>query len=113
VNSPYSIAGATYFGTNRPTPNANSCTGNLGQARAYKFPLFCTGTPESIVLDSGGMPPSPVGGLVTIKVDGVDKVVPFIIGAGKGGSPFEAERPRPPIPPVRTRNFWKIDNSNR
>jgi len=116
VNSPYSIAGNTYFGTNRPTPSTNSCTGNLGQARTYVFPLFCRANPtppKSIVLDSGGMPPSPVGGLVTITVDGVDRVVPFIIGAGTGGSPFEAERPRPPIPPVRTRQYWKIDNSNR
>lgn len=114
VNSPFSIAGATYFGTNRPTPNANSCAGNLGEARSYIFPLFCQGTPRVVLLDSGGMPPSPVGGLVkVIDAKGEEIVVPFIIGAGTGGSPFEAERPRPPIPPIRTRQFWRIDNSNR
>lgn len=113
VNSPFSIAGATYFGTNRPTPSASSCTGNLGEAKSYRFPLFCQGEPKSVVLDSGGMPPSPVGGLVAIDDNGVEKIVPFIIGAGTGGSPFEAERPRPPIPPVRRRHFWNIDNQNR
>ncbi len=114
VNSPYSVAGVTYFGTNRPTPPAaNSCKANLGEARAYRFPLFCQGTPEAVVLDSGGMPPSPVGGIVTVNVNGSEVAVPFVIGAGTGGSPFEAERPRPPISPVRTRSFWKINNSNR
>ncbi len=114
VNSPFTIAGATYFGTNRPTPPAPGvCTANLGEAKSYRFPLFCKGTPQSTTLVSGGLPPTPVGGLVAIDVNGEEVVVPFIIGAGTGGSPFEAERPNPVITPVRTRHFWRIENSNR
>lgn len=112
VNTPFTIAGATYFGTNRPTPSDASCTGSRGQARTYRFPLFC-GVPQSVILSGGGMPPSPVGGLVNMTVNGSSRLVPFLIGSGAGASPFEAERPRPPISPARKRNFWHINDTNR
>jgi type IV pilus assembly protein PilY1 len=113
VNTPFTIAGATYFGTNRPTPDSKSCTGTRGQARTYAFPLFC-GVPRGVVLEGGGIPPSPVGGLVNITAaDGSDTLVPFVIGSGAGRSPFEAERPRPPITPTRKRNYWQIHDGNR
>lgn len=112
VNTPFTIAGATYFGTNRPTPSDNTCTGSLGQARTYQFPLFC-GVPKAAVLSTGGMPPSPVGGLVNMVIDGKTTLVPFLIGSGTGSSPFEATRPRPPITPVRKRNFWHVTDGNR
>lgn len=113
VNAPFSIAGATYFGTNRPKPaSATSCSADLGQAFTYQFPLFCSvpKPPTSIV--GGGMPPSPVGGIVTIDIDGVPTQKPFIIG-GSGPSPFDVDEPKPPVPPIRTRQTWRIDNSNR
>jgi type IV pilus assembly protein PilY1 len=113
VNTPFTIAGATYFGTNRPTPDATSCNGSRGQARTYQFPLFC-GVPKGVVLEGGGIPPSPVGGLVDItKADGSHSLVPFVIGSGAGRSPFQAARPRPPITPARKRNYWHIDDGNR
>jgi type IV pilus assembly protein PilY1 len=131
VNTPFTIAGATYFGTNRPTPALGSCTGSRGQARTYQFPLFC-GVPRTVILAGGGMPPSPVGGLVSISVNGRTRLVPFLIGGGGitrtgfdpnqpgsmlggglGGSAFDAERVRPPISPVRKRNFWQITDGNR
>jgi type IV pilus assembly protein PilY1 len=86
VNAPYSIAGVTYFGTNRPTPSATSCTGSLGEAKAYQFPLFC-GMPTNTTLATGGLPPSPVGGFIQVtKSDGTTVTVPFVIGSGMSTS---------------------------
>jgi type IV pilus assembly protein PilY1 len=114
VNAPFSIAGTTYFGTNRPTPaGAASCTADLGEAHAYAFPLFCT-APRVTRLVGGGLPPSPVGGIVEIDTgDGKPILVPFIIGGGAGGSAFKPERATPAISPVRTRLNWHINNANR
>lgn len=104
VNNPLTIAGVTYFGTNKPMPAAaNACVGSLGEARSYRFPVFCQ-MPSSTRLNNGGYPPSPVGGLVT--VDG--ELVPFVIGGGAGNSAFEAERPKPTIEPARSRTFWRV-----
>jgi hypothetical protein len=59
VNAPFTIAGATYFGTNRPKPaNANSCSADLGEAYAYKFPLFCSLPPNPNMIVGGGLLPS-------------------------------------------------------
>jgi type IV pilus assembly protein PilY1 len=113
VNAPFTIAGATYFGTNRPPPaNANACSANLGEAYAYKFPLFCEVPAKPSQILGGGLPPSPVGGIVTIDIGGVPTQVPFLIG-GSGPSAFDVAEPKPPIPPIRTRQHWRIDNSNR
>lgn len=111
VNAPFSIAGATYFGTNRPRrSNQNMCAADLGEAFSYQFPLFCGVPSAPTALASGGLPPSPVGGIVTINVNGVDRQVPFLIG-GTGPSSFDVKEPKPPIPPVRTRQSWRIDNN--
>lgn len=113
VNTPLSIAGVTYFGTNKPaTSTSNSCNASLGEARAYQVPLFC-GVPKSSEIISGGYPPSPVGGLVNIKNDqDVDELVPFVIGSGIStnpkGSAFEALRPKPIIPASRKKDFWRV-----
>ncbi|MEO7852130.1 MAG: PilC/PilY family type IV pilus protein [Rubrivivax sp.] len=114
VNAPFTIAGATYFGTNRPKPaSSTSCSADLGEAYAYKFPLFCGVPAKPTQIIGGGLPPSPVGGIVTINVNGVDVKMPFIIGSGEGGSSFKPGEPKPPIPPIRTRLHWRIDNTNR
>jgi type IV pilus assembly protein PilY1 len=113
VNAPFSIAGATYFGTNRPKPaNSTSCNADLGEAYAYKFPLFCGVPSKPNALTGGGMPPSPVGGIVTISVNGEDRKMPFLIG-GTGPSAFTPSQPKPPVPPIRNRQYWRIDNTNR
>jgi type IV pilus assembly protein PilY1 len=113
VNAPFSIAGATYFGTNRPKPtDAKSCSADLGQAFTYQFPLFCGVPKPPTVIVGGGLPPSPVGGIVTIDIDGVPTQKPFLIG-GSGPSPFDVNEPKPPIPPIRTRQSWRIDNRSR
>ena len=81
VTTPLTIAGVTYFSTYQAKPNANisSCP-NLGTARAYQID-FQTGTrlpdrPLTQTFLSQGIPPSPVGGLVSIN----GKTVPFVIG---------------------------------
>jgi type IV pilus assembly protein PilY1 len=118
VNAPTTVAGVTYFGTNRPTPKDTlSCRAGLGDAYAYRFPLFCA-APNSTKLETGGLPPSPVAGIVELETIGPDgqkvkKREPFIIGAGTSGSPFVPENPKPPVPPVRKRLHWYIDNANR
>lgn len=110
VNTPFSIAGTTYFGTNTPiAPTVTdgtedeSCKGSLGAARAYNMDLFCA-VPRSYEITSGGYPPSPVGGLVTI--DG--ELTPFVIGAGNTKSAFEAKKPTPTVESIRKKNYWKI-----
>jgi type IV pilus assembly protein PilY1 len=114
VNQPFTIAGTTYFGTNRPKPaNVTSCSADLGEAYSYKFPLFCGAPAAPVKLVGGGLPPSPVGGLVEMTVNGQVVKVPFVIGAGEGGSPFRPSQPVPPISPVRSRLNWHINNTNR
>ncbi len=102
VNAPLTAAGIVYFGTNRPasaisaTP-AGSCRANLGIAKAYGL-QFNSGTPgrdlngdgvldagdAAVTLSGGGLPPSPVGGLVSVldSATNTTVVVPFVIGAG-------------------------------
>ncbi len=84
VTTPLTIGGQTYFSTFQPKSDASasSCS-NLGTGRAYKVD-FQTGviSPNSLgvyepdTFSSQGIPPSPVGGLVSI--DG--KTIPFCIG---------------------------------
>lgn len=126
VNSPFTIAGITYFGTNRPTANnEHTCTANLGQARAYQFSLFC-GLATSTVLTGGGMPPSPVGGFVVVTAGNTRQLMPFIIGGGgtsratsggpassAEGNSHEAQTPPGSVTPVRKRQYYRIHNNNR
>jgi type IV pilus assembly protein PilY1 len=107
VNAALTVGGNTYFGTNQPDPTNSLCTGGLGIARAYAVPFLADSAPVSTVLVSGGLPPSPVAGIVEITdADGSSKLVPFIIGAGTGGSPIEAEKINVQVPPVRKRIYW-------
>ena len=111
VNSPLTVAGTTYFSTNMPTPSsAGSCAANLGQARAYGFAFFggapnktqpdgTMGTP----LTGGGLPPSPVGGVVEITPG---KEVAFIIGAGDKGSSVEGGRITVSVAATRRKVYW-------
>ena len=81
MTTPLTIGGVTYFSTYQAkgTTDSSTCT-SLGTARAYQID-FQTGTsvpglPLSSTFISQGIPPSPVGGVVTI--DGVP--TPFLIG---------------------------------
>ncbi|MGH8351982.1 MAG: pilus assembly protein [Pseudomonas sp.] len=101
VNAPVSVAGKTYFGTNKPIiPVAGACSGDLGEARAYTV-SFSTADISSNLFVGGGLPPSPVVGLVTIG----NNTVPFIIG-GAGPTPFDPSTPTIELSNNRKRAFW-------
>ncbi len=113
VNASTSIAGYSFFGTNRPTAlgSSQSCTVNLGTAKSYAMPLFCVASAGS-VLTGGGLPPSPVAGLVTVSYTSaggatLTRQVPFVIGApNPSGSAIQATRPRPSVNAPRLRRYW-------
>jgi type IV pilus assembly protein PilY1 len=108
VNAATSIGGQTFFGTNRPAPSSgNSCSANLGIAKSYAMPLFCTRAAGS-VLAGGGLPPSPVAGIALVEAaDGTTRQVPFVIGAPNArNSAIEGSRVNPVIDAPRRRRFW-------
>lgn len=101
INAPLVVAGKAFFGTNQPDiPADGSCTANLGIARGYKVDLF-TGKKTVNVFAGGGLPPSPIAGLVTIG----DETVPFLIG-GEGPSAFDPSTPELDLSGGRKRSYW-------
>jgi type IV pilus assembly protein PilY1 len=117
VNAATTVGGFSYFGTNAPPlPTSQACT-NLGTARGYQV-NFLTGATRSNVIDGGGLPPSPVAGLVTIDMGGgTEKTFPFLLGPNPDPScqgpdctsSFGGSRPPVPIPPTRRRVYWYVD----
>jgi len=122
VNSPLTIAGFTYFATNKPTPPApGSCDSNLGEARQYQVG-FLTGAPKtgsaiSTVLVGGGLAPSPVGGVVdmgktnadgTHSDEGGDNVA-FCIGCDPKQR-LDPTRPEINVPTNRQKIYWNMKN---
>ncbi|MDO8812676.1 MAG: PilC/PilY family type IV pilus protein [Gallionella sp.] len=118
VNAPLTVAGYTYFGTNQPVaPDANSCSTNLGIARGYKIKQP-GGAYTYSTFSGGGLPPSPVAGLVNVNVtvNGVTttKLVPFVIGGGGDpdcvgadcSSALGGGKPTISVPTSRTRTYW-------
>jgi type IV pilus assembly protein PilY1 len=122
VNAPTTIGGFTYFGTNQPLAPSNlSCKTSLGNARAYQV-NFVTGATASELLDGGGLPPSPVQGVVGVADNnGNTLFVPFLLG----GNPAKAcsgpdcrsalggTRPSIPISPTRRRLYWYLNNFDK
>jgi len=113
VTASVSTGGYSYFSTNQPSPPApGSCDSNLGIAKTYRLPLFC-GTPDSIQLAGGGLPPSPVIGNVVIDIpaDGSQaastRTVPFIIGGfNTVRSGIGVSRVPVAVDPTRRRVYW-------
>lgn len=87
VTSAVALFGEVTFSTHQPAASAtDSCTNSLGTARVYNVSYLNAAPPKDkdrgIILSGGGLPPSPVSGLVTVpKPGGGDMTVPFIIGA--------------------------------
>jgi type IV pilus assembly protein PilY1 len=114
VNAPTTSMGVTYFATNKPVaPSTNSCLSNLGRAKIYAAPVFCKLTTDQI-LTGGGLPPSPVTGIVAVEyqINGETqtKNVPFIIGAPNSKkSGIEGSKVKPSATPVRRKNYWYIE----
>ena len=113
VNEALTIAGTTYFGTNAPSATAGtSCTANLGIARGYAVDYLtgnATGGTRSAYFVGGGMPPSPVAGVVT--VDGVK--LPFCIGCidttQANASALQGTKVNINPTGSRFRSFWYIE----
>jgi type IV pilus assembly protein PilY1 len=117
VTSSLIAGGLVVFSTNRPTPPAaDSCSVSLGVARGYWVSLIngsgaigvsgsCGGT-RSDTFIGGGMPPSPVRGVV--RIDG--KAQSVIISAaqrdGAASSTVSAQKLVLPITSRRQRIYW-------
>jgi len=113
VNAATSIGGNTYFGTNRPSSAGASlsCSANLGVAKTYSMPLFCV-TPSGTTLTGGGLPPTPVSGIVTVGSGESARKVAFIIGAPNAkNSAIEGSRVNPQIKVPRSRIYWYQEGS--
>jgi type IV pilus assembly protein PilY1 len=116
VNSPLTVAGVTYFATNKPTPPVvGSCDSNLGEARNYAI-SFLTGaapagrTTVSTVLTGGGLAPSPVAGVVDLgKPDGSEggEKVSFCIGCDPEQR-LPPTRPNIIVPTNRQKIYWNL-----
>jgi type IV pilus assembly protein PilY1 len=119
VNAPTTIGGFTYFGSNQPpTPSGTACN-NLGTARGYQV-NFLTGAATSVTFDGGGLPPSPVAGLVNVTPPGGGGpiTVPFCLGCGNPSpsctgpdctSSLGGGIPPITVSPVRKRVYWFLD----
>lgn len=108
VNAPTSIGGNSYFGTNRPSSasSTESCSANLGVAKTYAMPLFCV-APTGSTLAGGGLPPTPVSGIVSIGSGASARLVAFVIGApNPKNSGIEGSRVNPVIKVPRSRIYW-------
>jgi Tfp pilus tip-associated adhesin PilY1 len=114
VNAPLTVAGYTYLGTNQPS-SADSCSANLGIAKGYRLnPL--TGAITYTQYDGGGLPPSPVAGVVAVTVTGeaTSSLVAFCIGCGGDTSCVGAgcdsalggAKPAISVPTSRRRTYW-------
>jgi len=117
VNAPITVGGYTYFGTNQPPLPSSLACNTLGIARGYQV-KFLTGTSANVVFDGGGLPPSPVAGLVNVNVNGSPRAVPFCLGCGNPGpgatgpdakSPLGGGKPPIPVPPIRKRVYWYVE----
>jgi hypothetical protein len=128
VNRPVVVAGVTFFGTNTPSASTEACKINLGKAEGYAVD-YQTGNPvmydtetgnlvndvsgvridRSVPFIGGGMPPSPVAGVV--EIDEVN--TPFCIGCidPTSLSTSALEGGKVNVNPVgsRLRSYWYIE----
>jgi hypothetical protein len=125
VTSALILGGLVTFSTNRPIdPERGSCSTTLGEARGYWVNLLngsggigigtsgTCGGDRSATFVGGGLPPSPVTGVVP--VGGVSRTV--VIGAvqrdGTASAPIGGQKVVPSIKAIRKRVYWfkNIDN---
>jgi type IV pilus assembly protein PilY1 len=114
VNAALTVGGRTLFSTNTPASgNSNQC-GSLGIARTYAIPLFC-GNVASVDLLNGGLPSTPVTGLVDL---GGGVIQRFLIGGAPPESSYAGSRSsigasKPPVAVdnTRRRTYWYPNRS--
>lgn len=114
VNAGLTVGGRTLFSTNTPSSGSDNQCGSLGTARTYAIPVFC-GTTASIDLLNGGLPSTPVTGLVDV---GNGVIQRFLIGgspgvAGYAGSRSSIGASKPPVvvDNTRRRTYWHTNRS--
>jgi type IV pilus assembly protein PilY1 len=114
VNAGLTVAGRTLFSTNTPAQNNGNQCGNLGTARTYAIPLFC-GKVASVDLLNGGLPATPVTGIVDL---GNGVIQRFLIGGAppEGGyagsrSSIGASKPLVAVDNTRRRTYWHPNRS--
>ena len=124
VTSAVIVAGMVTFSTNRPLSSSLACSTRLGEARGYFVNLFngsgsistannasCGGVRSSLFA-GGGLPPSPVIGIVPI--NGVPTAI--LIGApsrtGGANSPIKPTKITPPINQTRNRTYKYIKGTD-
>jgi type IV pilus assembly protein PilY1 len=75
------------------------------------MPLFCV-SPTGTTLTGGGLPPTPVSGIVTVGSGDAARKVAFIIGApNPKNSGIEGSRVNPQMKVPRTRIYWYQEGS--
>jgi type IV pilus assembly protein PilY1 len=113
VTTAITVYGVVTFSTHTPeVPVEGSCSTDLGTARVYNIRYY-DATPKagnrnrSAIIDGGGLPPSPVAGMV--KLDGEPAPVPFLIGGG-ADSPLEGGEPAAPSSTTlpKSLTYWFI-----
>lgn len=114
VTSAITIFGVVTFSTHEPAPenlDPNVCTSSLGIARVYNIgyanaAILPGKTSKFAEIPGGGLPPSPVAGMVTLD-NGV--TVPFCIGCDEESS-LKGGEPPPPIMATqpKSRVYWHI-----
>jgi len=115
VTSAVVALGTVTFSTHTPQePKEDSCGPNLGKARVYNLGFLngrASGGSRYGIITGGGLPPSPVAGMVTVQnPNGTGTItVPFVIGA-KSDSPLEGSSPQPAATAasVKTRAYWYL-----
>jgi type IV pilus assembly protein PilY1 len=115
VTSAVVVGGVVYFSTHAPTTTA--CGLNLGLARSYALNFLTmagakTGGIAFTHFAGGGLPPSPVAGIVTVNAPGGGTVnVPFVIGVGSTArdNPLAPILPQISISGQRSRVYWYVE----
>jgi len=113
VTSSITVFGTTTFSSHTPVvPAAGSCSSNLGTARVYNIRYSNAAATNGTnnrdePISGGGLPPSPVGGMVALDNG---EVVPFVIGSDPD-SPLESDLPNPPATGTQPKSltYWYID----
>ncbi|HEU0225706.1 MAG TPA: hypothetical protein VFR29_09740, partial [Steroidobacteraceae bacterium] len=113
VTAAITVFGTTTFSTHTPAvPLVGACSSNLGTARVYnvRFANAAAIGPANNrdeEVSGGGLPPSPVAGMVELD-DG--RIVPFVIGS-VGDSSLESSLPGAPATGTQPKSltYWFIE----